>query len=205
MATKAKPKPPKKPLGPPLVLDPWAVRNLIRRAERGERDCAWYLIEHLATTLAKSNSYPDLHGYGARFFENLLDLYEKGHDTPLGLMAAFDTLHIVRERGRPAPDDYETAKLAARVILILRAGYSLNDALIALETADFDQEERYPRSAYKTAYGQSDIGKRLRKVPTAELEIAANVRSAHLLEALLADGGLLESKKRSKISKDLLE
>lgn len=205
MAMKAKAKPPKKPPGPPLILDPWAVRNLIHRSEKGEHDCAWHLIEKLATTLAESTTYPDLHGYASKFFEHLLDLYEKGRDTPSGLTAAFDTLHIVRGRGRPGPSEDETAKLAARVILILRAGYCLNDALSALGSVDFDEEGRYRESAYKTAYGESDIGKALRKVPLAELECAANISSADLIAALLTDGGLLESKKQSDISEDFLE
>jgi hypothetical protein len=205
MVTKAKAKPLKNPPGPPLVLNPWAVRNLIQRAEKGERDCAWHLIEKLATTLAASTTYPDLHGYASKFFERLLDLYEEGRDTPSGLMAAFDTLHVVRERGRPGPSEDETAKLAARVILILRAGYCLNDALNALGSVDFDEEGRYRESAYKIAYGQSDLGKALRKVPLAELESAANIASSDLIAALLVDGGLLESKRQSNISEDFLE
>jgi hypothetical protein len=174
------------------------IEIVVKHAQGGDLHCAWYLIELLSLRLAGSSSEVALFGYAAKFFEDLLDLYDSGSDTPLDLVKAFKALHIIRPLGQPKREDIEIARLAARVNLGKRAGYSVHKMLVALEAAVFEGESAVAASAYKNAYWDADIGTRIRDLHLGELEAAAGMSSQTLLDTLVTQGGLVRKKSSKK-------
>lgn len=170
---------------------PWdddrLVEKSIARAETGNLNDAWWLVAHIAVMLRERKKSAPLSDYAASFFEKLLDLRGDEKDGPNELAEALKALHIVRSRGQPERDLDTSDMLAARVVLLKRAGLSVDVALNSL-----DKFDDFPRRAYRSAYEapRTKRAERFGTLLTAEIETLAGMSTDVLLEALRKTGSL---------------
>jgi hypothetical protein len=171
------------------------ILETIRRAADGDELSAWFLIHQIETALLARRVSGPLFDYAATFFSELLNLHDLDKDRPGDLRSALRKLYIVRSPGNPKTDDQEIKCLAARVVLLSQAGYSVDVALIALGSTKLPDEMTRTSGAYKSAYYQTVEGEALGKfmdqiMLRTELEILAGFTSAELLMALNTEGAL---------------
>lgn len=178
------------------------IRKVIAQAEHGSQQHAWFLVAQLELALQSQKIPAALSEYAAGFFTALLDLRENGRETPKELAKALQALNIVKSRGQPPRDPDEQTWLAARMVLVTDAGYSMDTAAGALsQICVGDDSGPYPERAYKNAYemrgaagdrnGETEGAFLRRTVDITELEAFAGVKSAEVLLAQLVADGLL--------------
>ena len=179
------------------------IRKAITRAEKGSQEHAWFLIAQLELALQSKKVPAALSEYAALFFGALLDLYEKGEQTPKELAKALGALNIVKSRGQPSRDPDESRSLAARMVLVKDADHSISidTAADVLSGVCVGSDAKpYPARAYKQAYymrdadgarnGETEGEFMKRMVDVAELEAFAGVESTEMLLAKLMANGL---------------
>jgi hypothetical protein len=178
------------------------VEKTIQRAAKGDSSAAWFLIHQIENALKSRTVSAPLFDHAARFFGALLDLHDEGRERPQNLVKAYETLYIIRSLGQPKRDDFEKHLLASRVLLLKRAGYAVDVALIGLGTTQLPGETAYSHGAYTSAFYEpkdEPLGQQLdRFAEASELESLAEITSKDLVAALEHSGALLPKKRRKK-------
>ena len=197
------------------VIDPfddYQIAGMIDAARQDVDWAAWHLVELIERALRERQQSPKLYDYAADFFKALLDAREASADAKLqtaALSGALATLGIVKRQGRPKTDAEVSMILAARLLLLERAGYKRGVALNALASREITDQrlergDEYraaiesfggrltaKKNAYRAAIELS--GGRLGTLPDAELEALAMIDCKALVRALKRKGASLPS------------